>query len=215
MLFSKSIPDAVLANPTTAKFVSVLDALQEYKQDIISASVRTFNPILCNDTKWLSKQLSDYGFPDTPEGMPMHVLQQMLLNADVIMRLRGSKLGIELLCSVCSLGEVTVDTEGYHTDPDSIMLDTLNFGYVTGDDSQPFLYLCNNNDIEPATEVSISIESVYFPVSGDTKESLAIKSYLQSIISSFLGFRNNYDITWSFTHAEDKFYHSLLNSNFI
>ena len=131
MLFSQSIPDSVLENSAASKFVSVLDSLQEVKQGIISDAVRSFNPILCMNEKWLRKYLTDYGFGDIPKGFPVRVLQQMLLNADTIMRLRGSKLGVEFFLSVCSLGVATIDASRLRSVVRTIYTDSTSYGYIT------------------------------------------------------------------------------------
>ena len=131
MLFSQSIPEKVLENSAASKFVSVLDSLQEVNQGIISDAVRSFNPILCMNEKWLRKYLTDYGFSDIPKGFPVRVLQQMLLNADTIMRLRGSKLGVEFFLSVCSLGVATIDASRLRSVVRTIYADSTSYGYIT------------------------------------------------------------------------------------
>lgn len=144
MLFSQSIPDSVLENSAASKFVSVLDSLQEVKQGIISDAIRSFNPILCMNEKWLRKYLTDYGFSDIPKGFPVRVLQQMLLNADTIMRLRGSKLGVEFFLSVCSFGVAKIDASRLRSVFRTIYPDSTTYGYITGskgtDDHKYLIY---------------------------------------------------------------------------
>lgn len=131
MQFSKSIPDKVFENSTSAHFIDVLDSLQEYKQGIITDCIRTFNPILCNNKKWLRKYLMDLGFGNLPSELPVAVLQQMLLNADTIMSLRGSYIGLELFVSVVSLGEVHIDASNFMCSMKVIFPDSLAYGYIT------------------------------------------------------------------------------------
>lgn len=135
MQFSKSIPDKVFENATSAHFIAVLDSLQEYKQGMIADSIRSYNPILCNNKKWLKKYLADLGFGGVPDDLPINVLQQMLLNADTIMRLRGSYQGLEFFVSVVSLGEVTIDASNFLGSLKRIYPDSLAYGYITGSKS--------------------------------------------------------------------------------
>lgn len=132
MPFSSSVPYNALENPNTEKFVRVLDALHEEKHEVISAYMRSWNPLLCNNSKWLRYKLESLGFYSIPDGMPIPVMQQMLLNADTILRLRGSRLGFELFCSVCSLGQVSLNEYPWNKDW-TIYPDSLSCGYITGE----------------------------------------------------------------------------------
>lgn len=212
MLFSQSIPDRVLENAAASKFVSVLDSLQEIKQGIISDAVRSFNPILCMNEKWLRKYLTDYGFSDIPKGFPVRVLQQMLLNADTIMRLRGSKLGVEFFISVCSLGVAKVNADGLIEHVDTLYLDSKSYGYVTGN-TDSFFYLSSTNDRIPS-HLTIELSSKYFN-GGYPVEKEAILSYLNRVLPYYVGFSVNLEIQWSIKTRSKFYYHGLLNPQYI
>lgn len=214
MLFSQSIPDSVLENSAASKFVSVLDSLQEYKQGVITDAVRSLNPILCMNEKWLRKYLTDYGFSDIPKGFPVRVMQQMLLNADTIMRLRGSKLGLEFFLSVCSLGEATIDAGGLHQPLEFIFPDSLNYGYLTDNNVDAPLYLCNTNELMANSIISVTLKSKYFD-ERHNNEADAIVRYLQNVIPDYVGFSNDLIIRWSFQDRSKFYYHGLLNPQYV
>lgn len=214
MLFSQSIPDMVLENSAASKFVSVLDSLQEVKQGIISDAVRSFNPILCMNEKWLRKYLTDYGFSDIPKGFPVRVLQQLLLNADTIMRLRGSKLGLEFFLSVCSLGVATIDASGLYKPLELVFPDSTNYGYITSNNSDSKLFLCDNNVLSESSQLLITLRSKYFD-ERHTTEADAIVRYLQAVIPTYIGFSNDLTISWSFLERSKFYYHGLLNPQYV
>lgn len=213
MLFSQSIPDMVLENSAASKFVSVLDSLQEHKQGIITDAVRSLNPILSTNEKWLRKYLTDYGFGEIPKGFPIRVLQQMLLNADTIMRLRGSQLGVEFFLSVCSLGVSKVNAEGIYADVDTIYLDSENYGYVTGNNTDSFLYLTSSNE-RASSDVTIELSSKYFNGSYPMEKE-AIFSYLNRVLPYYMGFSVDLSINWTLKTRSRFYYHGLLNPQYV
>lgn len=214
MLFSQSIPDKVLENSAASKFVSVLDSLQEYKQGIIADAIRSFNPILSTNEKWLRKYLTDYGFSDIPKGFPIRVMQQMLLNADTIMRLRGSQLGLEFFLSVCSLGEATIDASGLNQSLDFIFPDSLSYGYLTNNNVDSPLYLCNTNTLMANSALLVTLESKYFDDTHNIEADSIIK-YLQKATPNYVGFSNGLTVRWTFKVRSDFYYHELLNHQYV
>ena len=213
MLFSQSIPEHILENPRTKAFVNVLDALQEYKQGLISQAIRTLNVSLCTDEIWLRKYLRDAGFSDIPSGFPVAPMQQMLLNADTIMGLRGSYLGLELLLSVCTLGEVSVDTSRLLSKVLVVFPSSTDYGFITADSDTDHLYLADNTDIALDSQLSITVSSLYFE-GAHTKEADAIKSYLDRVIKDYVGYTHNLKINWTCQGRSDKVYHKLLGDFF-
>lgn len=214
MLFSQSIPEKVLENSAASKFVSVLDSLQEHKQGIITDAVRSFNPILCTNEKWLRKYLTDYGFSDIPKGFPIRVMQQMLLNADTIMRLRGSKLGLEFFLSICCLGEAIIDASGLQQPLEFIFLESLNYGYIMSNNSDSPLYLCNTNELMKNSILSVTLKSKYFDEGHDI-EADSIVRYLQNVTPNYIGFSNNLILKWTFKERSKFYYHGLLNPQYV
>ena len=57
MLFSTGIPDKLQEYPNASAFMSVLDALQDFKTEIIAGSFRVDNSAVLMDRKWLLKKL--------------------------------------------------------------------------------------------------------------------------------------------------------------
>lgn len=214
MLFSKSIPDKVLENSEASKFVSVLDSLQEVKQGIISDAVRSLNPILCTNEKWLRKYLIDYGFSSIPKGFPIRVMQQMLLNADTIMRLRGSKLGLEFFLSVCSLGIATIDSSELHQPLVFLFPNSINYGYITDNNVDNPLYLCDSNILAADSSLRVTLESKYFGTQ-DSIEKEAIIEYLKNATPNYVGFANHLTIDWVFQERSEFYYHNLLNPQYV
>lgn len=213
MLFSHSIPEHVFENPHTKAFISVLDALQEYKQEVISQAIRTLNVPLCTDEKWLRKYLKDSGFSDIPSGFPIEPMQQMLLNADTIMSLRGSYIGLELLVSVCALGEVSVDASGLLSKVLVVFPSSTEYGFITDSNDTDHLYLADNTGIAVDSQLSITVSSFYFD--GDhEKEMDAIRSYLDKVIKDYVGYSRNLRINWTCQKSTDKVYHRLLGDFF-
>lgn len=213
MSFSKYIPGKVLDSPNTLAFVNVMDALQTYKDEIMFESFRVNNVALLTDRKWLIKKFEEFGVTDMPIDYPIGIMQQYLLNMDTICRTRGSKKGIELYCSVLTLGEVSVDDSRFFSDVEVIFPDHLIQGYITADNEKDVYYLLDDSDlINPNVEMTISINSKYFDGSNETEASI-IKEYLEKSIKNQIGFYNGV-ITFNYYGRDTYFYHELLNPYF-
>ena len=61
MLFSTSIPDKLREYPNVSAFMDVLDALQNFKTEVIADSLRVDNAAVLMDRKWIIKKLEEYG----------------------------------------------------------------------------------------------------------------------------------------------------------
>lgn len=211
MLFSKSIPEEVLANPMTGQFLDVLDSLQLYKQGIIADSMRANNPLLCLDETWLLRYLADFGFRKVPEGIPVKILQQMALNADLIFRLRGSLLGVQVLCNICTLGVATIDSSDFIKDFKWLLPNSIIDGYLTDtNDEDSFRYLIDDNTLNKARSLTVTIH-------GGIRNA-AIEQYLKVAIEDYIGFHPNCTINLVFTNGfteDSEMYHELLNSKMI
>lgn len=214
MLFSECIPDKIQKNPNVSAFVSVLDALQDFKSEIIAESFRIDNAAILMDRKWLLKKLEEFGVTDIPISYPIQIIRQYLLNVDTICRTRGSKKGIEFYCSLLSLGEVIVDDSQFYSEPKSLLLDSFITGYITDDNSNLFYYLVDNTDIfEEQTTLTITVKSRYF--NGDyPDEASLIKNYLQNTIRRNIGF-SNADVVFEWQPRSDFYFHELLNTYFV
>lgn len=214
MSFSSSIPDKVQENPNVSAFVSILDALQNFKTEIIADSLRVDNAAVLMDRKWLLKKLSEFGISDIPLGYPIQIIRQYLLNVDTVCRTRGSKIGTELYCSLLSFGEVSVDDSSFYVDPEILLLDSLSTGYITDDNSELFFYLTDDTDnIRSKSSLKITVKSKYFNGNYPAEESL-IKGYLQSTIRRNIGFSGS-DVIFDWEGRSDFYFHELLNPYFI
>lgn len=212
MLFSDNIPEEVLRNPDSAKFLSVLDGLQEFRQIKIAEYLRANNSAVCTDKTVLLRYLLDYGVT-LPYGLPVIILQQFLLNVDTLMAYKGSRLGIILLCSVLSLGEVTLDETHFGLKSQLLYPDDLD-KYITGDNNNGYWYLCSDSDeISPQSTLDITIESLY--ADGDHAEELAvIEQTIRDLIEDFVGFyKTEVTITWQ--SRASLYFNEHLNSYFV
>ena len=215
MLFSTSIPDKLQEYPTVSAFMNVLDTLQNFKTEIIAESFRANNFAVLMDKKWLLKKLEEFGVTDMPIDYPIQIIQQYLLNADTVFRTRGSKIGVELYCSLLSFGEVTIDDSDFYKDTELLLLDSSVQGYITEDNSSNNFYICEDSSIiEPPVSLGISIKSKYF--NGQyPNEASAIKSYIESTIGNQVGFSPNKTVTFDYQPREEFYFHNLLNPYFI
>lgn len=215
MLFSTSIPEKLQEHPNVSAFMSVLDALQDFKTEIIAGSFRVDNAAVLMDRKWLLKKLEEFGVTDMPLDYPIQIIRQYLLNVDTVGRTRGSKKGIELYCSLLSFGEVTVDDSNFYKETTLLLLDSLVQGYITEDNSYGKYFLCEDNSIiEPSVSLTITIKSRYF--NGQyPNEAATIKAYIENSIGRQLGFSPNKKITFRYQSRSEFYFHNLLNSYFV
>lgn len=216
MLFSTSIPEKLQEHPNVSAFMSVLDALQYFKTEILAESFRVGNSAVLMDKKWLLKKLEEFGITDIPLDYPVQIIRQYLLNADIVCRTRGSKIGIELYCSLLSFGEVEVDDTAFYNEPTLLLLDSTLQGFIMEDNSKNKFYLCedNNNAINQKVVLNISIKSKYF--NGNyPNEAKLIKAYIESTIDRQLGFSPSKEVNISYQTRSDFYFHELLNPYFV
>lgn len=215
MYIKDRIPTNLQNYPNVSQFADVLDGLQQFKQENIANSLRAYNMALLMDNKWLLKRLGDYGITDMPIDYPLEIVQQFLLNADTIFGTRGSKIGIELYCSVLSLGEVTVDDSAFYHEPVMLLLDSTVQGYITEDNSSNFYCLVEDTGtINPEVTMNITIKSKFFNGNYPTIAK-TIQNYIKNTIGNQLGFSPNKTVNISFSSRNDFYYHKLLNSYFV
>lgn len=215
MLFSTSIPDKLQEHPNVSAFMSVLDALQNFKTEIIAWSFRVNNSAVLMDKKWLLKKLEEFGVSDMPQDYPIQIMRQYLLNVDTVCRTRGSKKGIELYCSLLSFGEAIVDDSKFYKDAMLLLLDSDAQGFITEDSSKNKYYLCeNSDDINQHVTLTITVKSRYF--NGQyPNEAKVIKYYLESTIGNQLGFSPNKKVTFNYQSRSQFYFHNLLNPYFV
>lgn len=213
MLFSDSIPDRLQEQPNVSAFTRVLDGLQNFKTEVISDSLRVGNFALLTDKKWLIKHLEEFGVVNLPLDYPMQILQQYLLNVDTVCRTRGSKIGLELYCSLLSLGEVVIDDSRFYAESSLLLLDSPTQGFITEDNKDKVFFLCDDSKIESTAYLTVTIRSRYF--NGDyPNEAKLIKGYIEGNIGRQLGFSPEKAITFNYEENSDFYYHKLLNNYF-
>lgn len=215
MLFSDTIPSNLQEYPNVNQFMDILDALQNFKQELIAGSMRVNNAGVLMNEKWLIKKLDEFGITNIPEGYPIQIIRQLLLNADTVCRTRGSKIGIQLYCSVLSLGEVTVDDAQFYANPQTLILNSLVQGHITADNTNTFYYLVSDSSqLNPTVNMKITIKSRFFNGKYPNEAKL-IKEYLESTINSQLGFSPDKKVTFVYQTRTDFYFHKLLNPYFV
>lgn len=194
--------------------MDVLDALQNFKTEVIADSLRVDNVAVLMDRKWLIKKLEEYGVTDLPLTYPIQILRQYLLNVDTVCRTRGSKIGIELYCSLLSLGEVTVDDSKFYMDSDVLFLDSSDSGYIIENNDATTFYLTDSNvTFKKESALKITIKSKFFDGKHPTEAQL-IQNFLKSSIKRNLGF-SKVNVTFTFTSRDEFYFHKLLNRYFV
>lgn len=215
MSFSKSIPDKLLEHSNVSAFMSVLDSLQNFKTEVIAGSLRVDNSAVLMDKKWVHKKLEEFGVTDLPLDYPIQIMRQYLLNVDTVCRTRGSKIGIELYCSLLSFGEVIVDDSDFYKDVLLLLLDSTFQGFITDDNSKIGYYLCDDSEIiSPKVTLTVTIKSKYFNGQYPNEERL-IKAYIENTIGRQLGFSPNKEVIFNYQPREDFYFHNLLNPYFV
>lgn len=173
-----------------------------------------WNPSVVSNKTWISKLLSEYGVDCIPMEMPFPIMQQFLLNADIILGLKGSKKGIELFCSVLSLGEVSIDDSNFYKDSQLLILNSSHYGSIIDSSDDKELYIVgDSNIINPAATLNVTINSKYFDGSYPSEATL-IKNTIKTSIGSFMGFSPNKVINFTYGSRTSFYYHNLLNSYF-
>ena len=215
MSFSRSIPDKLQEHPNVSAFMQVLDGLQNFKTEIIAKSLRVDNFAVLTDRKWLLKKLEEFGVTGVPINYPIEIIRQYLLNVGTICNTRGSKIGVELYCSLLSLGEVTIDDSRFYKETEVLLLDSPLQGFITEDNSNDRFFICEDtNDLKPLVNLTVTIRSRYF--NGDhPSEAELIKSHIESTIGNQLGFSPNKEITFNYQPNSEFHYHKLLNPYFV
>lgn len=221
--FKDRIPEAVLAFPTTERFVDILDRVHQDKTIYIADGVRVHNPLLLRDHKWLVKQMKELGFSYIPSTLPIAVMEQILLNSDTLFGLLGSTAGIEMFLSVSSLGLPTFDADSLVRRPRYIILSDKYYGFLPAGNEEGQAYddiltlVSGEDDIEGLVNFEANIKSRFFD---ETEyplqvEATAIRDFINNNIREFLPMVIAEDtVTITFESDTEYHYHRLLNSKF-
>lgn len=214
MSFSSNIPDRLIGYPNVSAFMDVLDELQNFKTEIIADSLRVDNAAILMDRNWIIKKLGDYGVTDIPLSYPIQILRQYLLNVDTVCGTRGSKIGVELYCSLLTLGEVNVDDSKFYAESSLLLLDSTTNGYIVEDSKDNFFYLADDNSqMNKESYLTITIKSKFFN-DINSSDSVLIRSFLESTIKRNLGF-SNCSVAFNYSGRNEYYFHKLLNQYFI
>ena len=211
MMFSDNIPERVKER-VNSRFFDVLDALLAFKEAEVMRTLRVHNPSLLNDNKWIIKKLADYGLTGIPQELPTAILQQVLLNVGNLLRTRGSKIGVELFCSVFSLGEVSIDDSEYYAESGALIPNSKVQGFITADSSDAFFFIIDKTeDLVNVDPLYVYVSSPYFA----TEHSENVKAFLENTIDSWLGFNPGKKVNFVYSDREKPYFHKLLNPYFV
>lgn len=114
MKFKSQIPDDIFINPFAEKFVTVMDEADTFKQAAIHKAHRFYRSPTNTNLPFLIKRVEDAGFPSIPSDFPKDVLDALLLNANDINALRGSKIGLRLWLWCLTFGVISVDDSAFY-----------------------------------------------------------------------------------------------------
>lgn len=186
MRYRNQIPPALLLSPDADKFVLVLDGLEQYKESIVEDSTRFYRPPVFTDLKWLRKKVEDLGYPPVPTDFPKEILDAMLLNAQNVMALKGSKLGLTYWLWTLTFGGITVDDSQFYPLGDYIIPSDLDFGFVSevAPLTSDTLYLFSDAADFGVQILTIGIATKYVYM-------LTLRNYIHKHIKEFISFADD------------------------
>lgn len=204
MNFSTETPDEILENPYAAKLITVLDKLEDYKQSELDKALRFYRSPTNFNLSYLQKRLNkDYGFPTIPADFPKDVLDALLLCAEEINALRGSKQGLQLWLWCLTFGAITIDDSQFYPLPQFLTLDDPQLGFLdqfspnvaTNPPAIPDLFLFDDYSQYGQTTLIIDIDTKYF-------NHPSIPLYINTHIKKYLTFvTTNAVITITFNNG--------------
>lgn len=132
MQYRNQIPETLLSDNTQLdNFVSVLDGVEVYKTGIVEKAIRFNKAPLLMDLSWLRKKAEDLGWPPVPADFTKEQLDAMILNAEHVMALKGSKMGGVYWLWAITLGNVTVDDTDFYPQGEFIIPSDDYYGYLS------------------------------------------------------------------------------------
>ena len=207
MSIKNSLPDFLMGT-NAERFADVLDGLNNYKQLEIAKALRIYNPLLCFDSRWLIKQATDFGFK-IPEGYPWQPLQWLLMNAYSLTSLKGTKLGLEALIEILTLGEVTSSNVELNRDVHNIILDDTLSGFITGDEStnRQLYPVVSSDDFNPNIYIKITIETSFY-------QNNLVKDYVSQILTDWIPSFTKPQISLTWLPRRDGYYFRKIDLKF-
>ena len=131
MLYSDVTPKDFNVNPNWQKLILVLDNLQLYKNLEIHKAMRFYRPVLSTQLNMLQNKVADLSYPQPPADFPKEILDAMILNAENVMALKASTLGLPYWLWVMTLGDVNVDSSNFYPQADYIIPSDPTYGYLS------------------------------------------------------------------------------------
>lgn len=184
MQYRNQIPGKLIdENENVDNIVSVFDGLEAYKTEIVEKAVRFNKPPLLTDLSWLRKKAEDLGWPPIPADFKKDQLDAMILNANNVMALKGSKMGLKYFLWVLTFGDITIDDSAFYPQGEYIIPSDNYYGFVSH--FTPLesynLYLFSDFTDFGTQSLTIDIATKYHYM-------VSLKEYILKNIQSFLSF---------------------------
>ena len=199
-----------MQSPNTWKFIQVLQGTYDWKQEVIGASLRCYNAAILTNKHRLIDMLRDLGF-NLPYVTPLWSLQQLLLNAEVLLSARGSFIGLEILISVLTLGKSQIDTSKFFAPLKIVIPDSRTNGFVLSDTGDRELSLVADN------QQLINTSKIVIEVTTPLLDEPFWDSYtptIQKMVRGFIPFGDT-EVVINYTKGTDKYIHRKLNRRFV
>lgn len=183
MQFRNSIPEEIFTNPFADKIVSVLDLLKTFKEEELFEAAKFYHPILSADLRALRVLIEDLGYPPVPDDFPKEILDNMILNAQHVNALKGSKLGLKYWLWVLTVGDVTIDDSAFYPVSNYIRPSDDYYGYVSNVSplGTPDLYLFDGAANFGSQTLDVSIDTPYHTLT-------SLEAYINEHIEKYISF---------------------------
>lgn len=186
MNFSDQAPDGLNISVNWQKLIKVFDELTLYKNKEFHKLQRFYRPPLLTNLNYLRKLVFELGYPKVPTDFPKEILDAMRLNAENVMALKGSRMGLPYWLWVMTFGNISVDDSNFYPHSDYIILSDEERGYVSHTpendaDFDPPLYLFSDAANFGNQELIINIETKYYNLA-------SLEEYLNTHIKEFIHF---------------------------
>ena len=165
--FRDHVPEDLLAVPNVERLVSVLDEANAEKGLIVDEFNTVFNPIRLKNVDFLRKYLYQLGQLSFIDGMPVKILEQLILRAHEIFSLKGTRQGFISFIEALTCGDAEVKFDEIIGNeflvPDDIRLGILPDGFDLLDaGTDEFIYLFQDDTTQYHTSAEVRLISPYF-----------------------------------------------------
>lgn len=132
MQYRKQIPSKLAdENENVDSLINVMDGFEQAKTEVVEKAVRFNKAPLLTDLRWLRKKAEDLGWPPIPDDFTKEQLDAMILNAEHVMALKGSKQGLHYWLWVLTFGNITIDDSAFYPLNKYIIPSDDFYGYVS------------------------------------------------------------------------------------